>query len=172
VLNLATFLFHGLRSLIMPVSEHNYARVGRVLAHSLGVDEDQIAPTATLQGDLGAESIDFLDIVFRLEREFGFKVPRGELFPETVFGEDPTLARDGLVTDEGMRLLRSCMPFAELSILDRDRQLGAVTDLFTVDFLVRYVDWKLARGDASASVPTSPTNAPPQTFAAALMRLA
>jgi len=36
----------------------------------------------TLQGDLGAESIDFLDIVFRLERNFGIKIPRGELFPE------------------------------------------------------------------------------------------
>jgi acyl carrier protein len=48
------------------------------------VDEDDLTPTATLQGDLGAESIDFLDIVFRLERKFGIKISH-ELLPESVF---------------------------------------------------------------------------------------
>ena len=57
-------------------------RVTTVIVQSLGVDEDDVTPAATLVDDLGAESIDFLDIVFRLEREFGFKVPRGELFIE------------------------------------------------------------------------------------------
>ena len=68
-----------------------YAKVRRVLAESLGVDEDEIMPAGRLQEDLGAESIDFLDIVFRLERQFGIKIPRGELFPESVFGNDPDL---------------------------------------------------------------------------------
>ena len=68
-----------------------YGKVRRVLAESLGVDEDEIMPAARLQEELGAESIDFLDIVFRLEREFGIHIPRGELFPESVFGNDPNL---------------------------------------------------------------------------------
>src|SRR5436309_12684997 len=55
----------------MSASDEIYGKVVRVLVEALNVDEDGVTPTATLQGDLGAESIDFLDIVFRLEREFG-----------------------------------------------------------------------------------------------------
>ena len=57
----------------MPALNEIYARVTKVLVHALGVEEGDIKPSATLQGDLGAESIDFLDITFRLEREFGIK---------------------------------------------------------------------------------------------------
>ena len=91
-----------------------HATVVSVLVDSLGVDEDDVVPSATLQGDLGAESIDFLDIVFRLEREFGIRIPRGELFPESIFQGDPTFVQDGRVTDQGMGELRSRIPFADL----------------------------------------------------------
>jgi hypothetical protein len=84
-----------------------------------------------------------LDIVFRLEREFGIRIPRGELFPESVFQGDPEFVQDGKVTDEGMRELRSRMPFADLGAFDRDRRLTAVPDLFTVGLVARYVAWKL-----------------------------
>jgi acyl carrier protein len=132
-----------------------YAKVRRVLADSLGVDEDEITPAGRLQEDLGAESIDFLDIVFRLERQFGIKIPRGELFPESVFGNDPAFMQDGCVTDEGLSLLGLRMPYADLGGLVGDRRLRAVTDLFTVDFLVRYVRWKLTRADAG-TIPAAP----------------
>jgi len=82
----------------MSAGEDISARVAGVLVEALNVDEDDIRPTATLQGDLGAESIDFLDIVFRLEREFGITIPRGELFPESVFRGGPDLVHDGRVT--------------------------------------------------------------------------
>ena len=59
-----------------------YTNVTKVLVEALGVEEDDIKPSAALQADLGAESIDFLDIAFRIEREFGIKIPRGELFSE------------------------------------------------------------------------------------------
>ena len=85
------------------------------LVEALNVDEDQVNPTATLQGDLGAESIDFLDIVFRLEREFGIKIPRGELFPESIFQGDPDFVQDGKVTAKGMNELRTKMPYADLA---------------------------------------------------------
>jgi acyl carrier protein len=127
----------------MSACEQIHAKVGKVLVEALNVDEEEITPAATLQGDLGAESIDMLDIVFRLEREFGIKIPRGELFPESVFQGDPELVQDGKVTDEGMRELRGRMPFADLGAFDRDRRLSAVPDLFTVGLVARYVAWKL-----------------------------
>src|SRR6266850_3257322 len=129
----------------MPSQEEIYSKVSATLVEALNVDEDEISPKATLQGDLGAESIDFLDIVFRLEREFGIRIPRGELFPESVFQGDPDFVRDGRVTDQGMGELRSRMPYADLSVFDQDRRLTAVPDLFTVGFVVRYVEWKLGK---------------------------
>src|SRR5881227_4014420 len=114
----------------MPVSEGIYGKIVKVLVESLSVDEDHITPAARLQGDLGAESIDFLDIVFRLEREFGIRIPRGELFPESIFQADPEFVRDGRVTEQGMGELRSRMPYADLSAFEQDRRLTSVPDLF------------------------------------------
>jgi acyl carrier protein len=132
----------------MSASGAIYGQVTKVLVEALNVDEDEVTPAATLQGDLGAESIDFLDIVFRLEREFGIKIPRGELFPESVFQGDPELVSEGLVTDKGMGELRSRMPYADLDGFDHDRRLGAVSDLFTVGLITRYVEWKVGQGAA------------------------
>ena len=126
------------------------ARVTTVIVQSLGVDEDDVTPAATLVGDLGAESIDFLDIVFRLEREFGIKVPRGELFIEPTSPGDAGYERDGRVTAEGLAALRAQMPYADPSDLDADRRPDRVTDLFTVNLLVRYVTWKLEGGRSRA----------------------
>ena len=135
----------------MSAGEDISARVAEVLVEALNVEEDEIRPAATLQGDLGAESIDFLDIVFRLEREFGIKIPRGELFPDSIFRGDPDFVSDGRVTDRGMAELRSRMPWADLSSFEHDPRLGAVPDLFTVGLLTRYVTWKLGT-HAGASV--------------------
>jgi acyl carrier protein len=129
----------------MSASEEISGKVTQVLVESLNVDEGDVTPTATLQGDLGAESIDFLDIVFRLEREFDIRIPRGELFPESVFQGDPDFVRDGRVTEKGMGELRSRMPYADLSAFDQDRRLTAVNDLFTVGLVTRYVAWKLGQ---------------------------
>ena len=134
-----------------------HARVARVLVESLGVDEDDVIPSATLQGDLGAESIDFLDIVFRLERVFEIKIPQGELFPDAILGDQADLVQEGRVTDRGMVELRSRMPYADLADFERDRRLSAVADLFTVGLLVRYVEWKFGRdGRAETDDRTDP----------------
>ncbi len=129
----------------MSAFDEIYGKVTQVLVESLNVDEGDVTPAATLQGDLGAESIDFLDIVFRLEREFGIRIPRGELFPESLFQGDLDFVRDGRVTEQGMGELRSRMPYAELSAFDQDRRLTAVTDLFTVGLVARYIVWKLGK---------------------------
>ena len=131
----------------MQTQEEIYTKVSATLVEALNVDEDEIKPTSTLQGDLGAESIDFLDIVFRLEREFGIKIPRGELFPESIFQADPAFVQEGKVTDQGINELRSRMPYADLDGFDRDRQLSSIPDLFTVDLIARYIVWKRGRSD-------------------------
>src|SRR5215813_5495774 len=114
----------------MPSQEEIYSKVSATLVEALNVDEDEISPASTLQGDLGAESIDFLDIVFRLEREFGIKIPRGELFPEAIFQGDPDFVKDGKVTDKGLAELRQRMPFADLSRFEKNPEVSNIGDLF------------------------------------------
>ena len=127
----------------MPTQEEIYTKVSATLVEALNVDEDEVKPTSTLQGDLGAESIDFLDIVFRLEREFGIKIPRGELFPESIFQGDPEFVQNGRVTDKGLSELRARMPFADLSKFEQDPQVSHISDLFTVELITRYIEGKL-----------------------------
>src|SRR6266853_3303198 len=112
----------------MPTQEEIYTKVSATLVEALNVDEEEIQPTSTLQGDLGAESIDFLDIVFRLEREFAIKIPRGELFPEAIFQGDPEFVQDGKVTDKGLAELRARMPFADLNKFEENPELAGISD--------------------------------------------
>jgi acyl carrier protein len=128
----------------MVTQDDIYKKVSNTLVEALNVDEEEIQPTSTLQGDLGAESIDFLDIVFRLEREFGIKIPRGELFPESIFQGDPEMVQNGKVTEKGMEELRARMPFADLSKFEKNRDIAQISDLFTVELITRYVQGKLA----------------------------
>src|SRR6266702_8385400 len=107
-----------------------FGKVTRVLVEALNVEEEEITPAATLQGDLGAESIDFLDIVFRLEREFGIKIPRNELFPESIFQGDPEFVQNGKVTERGLSELRARMPYADLKQFEKNPEVRAISDLF------------------------------------------
>jgi acyl carrier protein len=127
----------------MPTQDEIFSKVSATLVEALNVDEEDVKPDATLQGDLGAESIDFLDIVFRLEREFGIKIPRGELFPESIFQGDPDFVQNGRVTAKGLDELRTRMPFADLSSFESDPEVGKISDLFTVELITRYIAGKL-----------------------------
>src|SRR5438094_9897241 len=122
-----------------------YSKVSATLVEALNVDEDDVKLTSTLQGDLGAESIDFLDIVFRLEREFGIKIPRGELFPESIFQGDPDFVQNGKVTGKGSAELRARMPFADLTKFEQNPELAGISDLFTVEMITNYIKGKLAK---------------------------
>src|SRR5262245_26839568 len=127
----------------MPSQDEIYQKVSATLVEALNVDEEDIQPTSTLQGDPGAESIDFLDIVFRLEREFGIKIPRGELFPESIFQGDPEFVQNGRVTDKGIAELRARMPFADLAGFEKEPLVKNISDLFTVEMITRYIQGKL-----------------------------
>ena len=126
----------------MPTHDEIFQKVQSTLVDALGVDNDDVTREATLRGDLGAESIDLLDIVFRLERNFGIKIPRGELFPESV--SDPDLTHDGKLTDRGLAELAQRMPYADLTEFSTNPEVEKILDLYTVDMLVQYVVGKLA----------------------------
>jgi acyl carrier protein len=127
----------------MPSQQEIYAKVSATLVDALNVDHEEITPKSTLQGDLGAESIDFLDIVFRLEREFGIKIPRNELFPESIFQGDPEFVTNGKVTERGLSELRTRMPFADIGKFESNPELSKLSDLFTVEMITRYIEGKL-----------------------------
>jgi acyl carrier protein len=124
-------------------SDGIYTRVAGVLVEALNADEANITPAATLHGDLGAESIDLLDIVFRLEREFGVHIDRDELFPSSIFQGNPEFVQNGKVTNTGLAQLHSALPFADLTDFEGDRRLSAIPSLFTVGLVARFVAWKL-----------------------------
>jgi acyl carrier protein len=86
----------------MSATTEIHTRVARVLVETLNADKEDVTPAATLQGDLGAESIDFLDIVFRLEQEFNIRIPSDELFPDSILQGNPAFVQDGRVTDQGL----------------------------------------------------------------------
>ena len=119
-----------------------FEKVKEVLEEALGVDEDEVTPEATLGGDLGAESIDYLDIVFRLEKAFGIKISQAELMADNVLS-DPQYVQDGKVTDLGMSELRKQLPHADLDKFDESRQVDEFPNIFTVESMVKFVQGKV-----------------------------
>jgi acyl carrier protein len=119
-----------------------FEKVTEVLVDALGVDEDEVEPKAALGEDLGAESIDYLDISFRLEKAFGIKIEQGEMIPETAL-QNPDYVQDGQITDAGLAELKKLMPYADFTVLESDRNVNRVVDVFTVDALVNFVQMKL-----------------------------
>lgn len=127
----------------MPMSrEEILASVRETLVDALGVDQEDVTEDATLTGDLGAESIDFLDIVFRLERSFGIKIPRGELFPDDVLN-NPDYVESGRMTAAGLEQLVKAMPHADFTEFKKDPDVSKMPELFTVGTIVNYVETKL-----------------------------
>jgi acyl carrier protein len=126
----------------MPTQDEIYEKVQSTLVDALGVDEEDVTRNATLFSDLGAESIDLLDIVFRLERNFGIKIPRGELFPENV--SDPDMVENGVLTPKGLDEIKQRMPYADLTAFSANPEVDKLFDLYTVDMLVQYVSSKLS----------------------------
>jgi acyl carrier protein len=118
-------------------------RVAQALVQALGVSRGDIAPETSLVADLEAESIDFLDVVFRLEKEFGFEIARGELFPQELL-RDPALVTGGRLTTEGAAALRERFAFTDLSSLRPGASVDdLMNNLLTVQLIVDFVDSKL-----------------------------
>ena len=126
-----------------PSREEVFTTVQDVLSDALGVDQEEVSGEATLQGDLGAESIDFLDIVFRLEKAFSIKIPKGELFPEDILN-NPEYVDGDRMTPAGLEMLKAAMPHADFSQFEGDPAVSKMPELFTVRTIVNYVENKLA----------------------------
>jgi acyl carrier protein len=126
----------------MPTKEEVLDKVREALVEALGVDDDEVTPEATMVGDLGAESIDFLDIVFRLEKAFDIEIPRSELFPEDVL-TNAEYVQDGKVTAAGLAELKKRMPFADLTKFEENPVVQEFGNLLTVSDLCRYVESKV-----------------------------
>jgi acyl carrier protein len=126
----------------MPTREEVFEKIKAALVDALGVDEEDVTMEATLVGDLGAESIDFLDIVFRLEKAFDIKIPRGELFPEDVL-TNPTYVQDGKVTETGLEELRKRMPFANLEKFAENPVVQDFGQMLTVADMFRFIEGKV-----------------------------
>lgn len=118
-------------------------RVADALVQALGASRSELTPQTSLAADLEAESIDFLDIVFRLEKEFGIEVGRGELFPQELL-RDPAMVVNGTLTDAGVTALRQRFAFTDLSALKPGAAVDdLMNDLLTVQLIVDYVESKL-----------------------------
>jgi acyl carrier protein len=122
--------------------EEIYEKVKGVLVDALGVDEDEVTPAAVIKDDLGAESIDFLDISFRLEKAFGIKIGKGEMMPENL-ASDPTKVQNGVLTAAGISELKERMPRTNFSEFEKDPKVDNMSKLFTVDTIVNFVESKV-----------------------------
>ena len=120
-----------------------FENVRETLVDALAVEPDEVTEEATLTGDLGAESIDFLDIVFRLEKSFNIKIPRGELFPDDLLN-NPDYVSNGKFTAVGLQQIKKAMPHADFTNFESDPDVNKMPDLFTVKTLVNYIEAKLA----------------------------
>ena len=127
----------------MPTEDEIFDKVREALVDALGVDDDEVTADATLQGDLDAESIDFLDIVFRLEKAFDIKIERGELFPEDIL-TDTEYVQEGKVNEAGIAKLRERMPFADLSKFEAEPIVQNLGQQLTVKDMCNFVAHKLA----------------------------
>lgn len=126
----------------MPSQAEIFTKVQEALVDALGVDEEEVTPEATLRGDLDAESIDFLDIVFRLEKAFDIKIERGELIPMDVL-ENVDYVQGGKVNEAGLAELKKRMPFADLSKFEEDPNVQNLGEQLTVQDMCNFVEHKL-----------------------------
>ncbi|MBR4833429.1 MAG: acyl carrier protein [Thermoguttaceae bacterium] len=127
----------------MATKEEIFAAVAEVLVDSLAVDEEEVTAEATLVDDLGAESIDLLEIVFNLEKAFDVKIDRSELIPEDLFTNAEYVV-DGKLTPAGLAILEERLPNANLDAFKQNPMVQNIAKILTVGDLCNVVEQKLA----------------------------
>jgi acyl carrier protein len=119
----------------------NVDKVRDIIADALYLEKDEVTKEASLMKDLGAESIDFLDIVFRLEKEFGIKIPKGEIERRAKGNlTDAEFAVDGKLTEKAIAQLRKRMPEVSPEKLVKGLLVRDIPALFTVATFAAMVD--------------------------------
>ncbi len=120
-----------------------YEKVRATVADVLAIDPARVTPTASLIDELGAESIDFLDLVFRLESEYKVKIPRDGIRLAAQEGIPGGFERAGVVTPEGLERLRILMPEVPAERIAPGLRAHEIPGLFTTETFVRLVAWRL-----------------------------
>jgi len=117
-----------------------YPQVAEIIADALGCDEDEVKPDSSLINDLDAESIDFLDIVFRLEREFKVKIPRGKAVEEARGDlSEEEFEQGGVVTDAGLERLKTYMSEVPDDRFSTPLKSAEIPKLFTTETFCKMV---------------------------------
>ena len=125
-----------------------FQKISDTLAGALGIDKNDVRPESSLVKDLGAESIDFIDIIFRLEKTFDIKIPSGDLFPANILNDD-RFVQEGRVTEAGLVELKAKVPYVDVDSFARDPQVMKLADFFTVRMVMNYIQDRVAK-DAKA----------------------
>jgi len=125
----------------MPTSDEIFDSVKEILIDALVCEDDEVSTSATLVGDLGAESIDFMEIFFQLEKHFSIKIDRSELFPEDILTNDEFVA-DGNVTEAGLAALGERMPYIDLDTFRTNPRVQDFGNLMTVGDLCKLIESK------------------------------
>ncbi|MFZ5801886.1 MAG: acyl carrier protein [Candidatus Omnitrophota bacterium] len=120
------------------MDDNVFSKVKETLSGALGVEPDEITLDSSLTRDLGAESIDFIDVIFRLEKTFSIKIPAGDLFPSN-FMTNPDYVLNGKITSQGLNFLRRKYPTMEFDEFSKDPAINKLADLFTVKMIMQYV---------------------------------
>jgi len=124
------------------------------IAEALEVSPDEISPGSRFFEELGVESIDLLDISFRLERAFLVRMPNSDLLQRSIyrFGEDRLMRPDGRLTEFGFKLFRKAMPEADEGALHADMPASELRFLITPRTFGRVVSRLLAHKAAASRV--------------------
>ena len=128
----------------MPSKEEIFNGVKEALVDALAVDDEDVTPDATLVGDLGAESIDILDIIYRLEKNFGIKIEQAELIPSDLVNSPEFKQDDGKLTAEGVAELRKRLPYANLDAFAKNPLIQNIATVLTVNDMCYLIESKLA----------------------------
>src|SRR5947207_2473407 len=117
-----------------------FPAVAKTIADALACELDEVTPSASLIDDLGAESIDFLDMVFRLERAFKVKIPRGKIV-ENARGTltEAEFEQKGLVTDVGLSQLKSYLSEVPAERFRTPMKVKEIPRLFTPETFCKLV---------------------------------
>ena len=123
--------------------EEIFEKVRQALVDALSVEDEDVTEQATLTGDLQAESIDILDIVFRLEKAFNIKISQEELTPRDVLS-NPAYVNNRKLNAAGLTALKQRVKHADWSKFEQDPDIDKILDVFTVGTIVNFVEDKLA----------------------------
>ncbi|MGL5743312.1 MAG: acyl carrier protein [Legionella sp.] len=117
-----------------------YPKVREIVADVLVIDEEEVSLNSRLIADLGAESIDFLDLVFQLEKEFKIKIPRGQL-EKNARGDlaEDEFEKGGVLTDNGLQALQNYLSEVPADQFKPSMKVNEIPMLFTVETFCKLV---------------------------------